>query len=180
MHFVESDCHWLLLSAALRGSETAKPETASPSSESEDGFPSIRQRPKIEPQIRPNAVSTGEAAEGHGVESLAGEAGIAHAVEAVDAGAVEGHRQEAGQSHRRDRAVAAAAAAQEAAVAAGGAHLPVGDGARQARQDRLEAGDQAVGIGFLLGGIGRGGKPSPGLHGGGGEGVHDVVAGRGE
>ena len=69
---------------------------ASPPTKSEEDFASVRQRPRIEPQIRPNAVGAGEAAEGHGVEALAGEAGIAHAVEAVDAGAVEGHWQEAG------------------------------------------------------------------------------------
>jgi hypothetical protein len=52
-----------------------------------------RQRPGIEPQIRPDAVGAGEAAEGHGIQPLAGEARIAHAIQAPDAGAVEGHRQ---------------------------------------------------------------------------------------
>ena len=150
-----------------------------PREERGEGLASGRQRPRIQPQIGADAVGAGEAAEGNRVEPLAGEAGIANAVEAADAGAVEGHRQEARQSHRRDGAIAAAAAAKEAAMAAGSADLPVGDGAGQARQDCREAGDQAVGVGFLLGGIGRGGKATPGLHGGGGEGVHDVVALRG-
>ena len=58
--------------------------------------PSIRQRPGIESQVGADAVGAGEAAEGHGVEALAGKAGITHAIEAAHARAVERHRQQAG------------------------------------------------------------------------------------
>ena len=57
----------------------------------------------MESQLGADAVGAGKTTAGHGVEALAGEAGIAQAVGAADAGAVEGHRQQA----RQDRFEAA-------------------------------------------------------------------------
>ena len=54
---------------------------------------SVRQRPWVEPQISADAVGAGETAKGHGIEPLAREAGIAYAIEMINAGAVERHRQ---------------------------------------------------------------------------------------
>lgn len=94
---------------------------------------SSRQGPGVGPQVGADAVGAGEPADGHGVEPLAREAGVAHAVETAHAGADERQRQQARQPQRRDRAVAAAHAAQEAAVACG-ACPPLDGGWRQPGQ----------------------------------------------
>ena len=85
-------------------------------------------------------MGTSKATKGHGIEPLPREAGIANAVEAIDAGAVERHRQQAGQPQRWDRAIAALVTAKEAAMAARGPHFAVMDAATEARQEQgLEA-----------------------------------------
>ena len=121
-------------------------------------------------------MGTGKAAEGHGIEPLAWKAGVADAIQTVDARAIEGHGQQARQAQARDGAIGAPHAAEEAAVGAGGANLAVLDAAGQPRHNRFKPLDQAVGIGLFFGGVVGGVQPSPGLHGGGGEAVHDVAA----
>ena len=121
-------------------------------------------------------MGAGKAAEGHRIETLAGEAGIAHAIEVVHAGAVERHRQQTRQAQRRDWAVATAHPAQETAVGAGGADLLMANRAAQPRQDRFQALHQPRGIGHFLGLVVRGTEGLPGLDVTGGEGVHDVPA----
>ena len=79
-------------------------------------------------------MGAGETTEGHRVETLPGEAGIADA-EVADTGAVEGHRQQTGELHRRDRAVAALEPAEKTAVASRRPNLLVGD--RSSRPGRM-------------------------------------------
>lgn len=77
-------------------------------------------------------MGTGETAEGHRIQSLAGEAGIPDAIKVLNPRAVERHRQQAGQLHRRNRPITALESTQEAAVAPRCSDLPVGDGIVQA------------------------------------------------
>ncbi len=58
------------------------------------------------------------------VHSLPREGRVAHAVQPLDGGTVEGHGQHAQRAAGRDGPVRAVCAVQEAAVGAGGAHLP--------------------------------------------------------
>ena len=77
---------------------------------------------------------TGKATKGHGIQSLPRKARIAHTVEAIDAGAVERHRQQAWQTQGWDRSITALVSAKEAAMAARCADFTVMDAVTEARQ----------------------------------------------
>ena len=109
-------------------------------------------------------MGAGKATEGHSVEALAGETGITHAVEVSQASAVERHRQQSRELHRRNRAVTALKATQKTPVAAGRADLLVGDGFGKAGKDRFEALDQPCRIRLLFLAVLAGGQPLPRLH----------------
>ena len=79
-------------------------------------------------------MGTSKATKGYGVQSLPREAGIAHAVKAIDAGAVERHRQQAWQTQGWYRSITALVSAKEAAMAARCADFTVMDAATEARQ----------------------------------------------
>ena len=128
------------------------------------GRRSGRQRPGIEAQVGPNPMGTGKPTEGHSVEALAGETGITHAIEVFQARAVERHRQQTRELHRRDGAVAALKATQKTPVAAWRADLLVGDGIGEAGKDRLQALDQPGSIRLLFLAVLAGRQSLPGLH----------------
>ena len=83
-------------------------------------------------------MGTGKAAERHGVQPLSWETGITHAVQVTHPGAVEGHRQQPRELHRRDGTVTALESPQKTPVTARGSNLPVGDGISQAWKNRFK------------------------------------------
>jgi hypothetical protein len=121
-------------------------------------------------------VGAGKAGEGNGIEPLAGEGAIPHAVQVGDGGAIEGHAQQAPGIPAGDRPIGAVAAAQKAAVGAGGAYLLQFNVGSQLGPKGLQAADEAVGGLLFLDLVLAWVQPLPGGYPTGGKGMNNVAA----
>mmetsp|Transcript_28796 Transcript_28796/g.73401 ORF Transcript_28796/g.73401 Transcript_28796/m.73401 type:complete len:396 (+) Transcript_28796:770-1957(+) len=128
-------------------------------------------------QVARDAVRAAKAAEHHCVHALPRECRVAHAVQALHGGAVEGHGEHAQGAARGDGAVRAVMAVQEAAVRARRAHLLEAHAGRQAGEHRVHALNELLRHQLLLGLVLVHAHALPRVNPVGRERVHNVLAG---